>query len=130
MGQRNYLTTSRSCTVTTVSAHNIKSKQMAAHPEKRCSGCWMVRPDTVVTGWMGNICYHVSNIPQWRLVDGGHHTPVVTGVWCIEWVSCHFYIACQLLQNMASSHIKVKKRDWLCILHGHSPGLAVMLLRV
>ncbi len=44
-----------------------KSQQMTAHPEKHCSGCWMVRPDTVVTGWMGNICYHV--------------TPVATGGW-------------------------------------------------
>ena len=40
----------------------------------------------MATGWMGNICYHVSNIPQWRLVDGGDHPPVVTGVWCIDWV--------------------------------------------
>ncbi len=50
--------------------------------------CWMVSPSTVATGRMGNICYHVTNIPQWRLVDGGHHTPVVTAVWCIDWVPC------------------------------------------
>ena len=24
-----------------------------------------------------HICYHISNIPQWRLVDGGDHPPVV-----------------------------------------------------
>ncbi len=47
-------------------------------------GCLTVRPGTVVTVWMGNICYHVTNIPQWRLVDGGDHPPVVTGVWCID----------------------------------------------
>ncbi len=47
----------------------------------------MVRPDTVVIEWMGNICRHVTNIPQWRLVDGGDHPAVVTGVWCIGWVN-------------------------------------------
>ncbi len=39
---------------------HIKSMQMAAHPEKHHSGCWMVRSSTVVTGWMGYImlpCY-------------------------------------------------------------------------
>ncbi len=37
--------------------------------------------------------------------------------------SCHLYMALQLLQNLASSHItriKVKKMDWPCISHGHS----------
>ncbi len=34
--------------------------------------------------------------------------------------SCHLYTAFQMLQNMASGHVKVKKRDWPCILHGHS----------
>ncbi len=33
--------------------------------------------------------YHVTKIPQWRLVDVGHHTPVVTGVCCIDWVKEH-----------------------------------------
>ena len=31
---------------------------------------WMVRPDTVVTAWMGNICYYVSNMAsgdQWMV---------------------------------------------------------------
>ena len=33
--------------------------------------------------------------------------------------SCHLYMAFQLLQNMASDHIKVKKRDWPCTERPH-----------
>ncbi len=47
----------------------------------------MVRPDTVATGWMGNICYYVSNLASGDcMLDGGDHTAVVTRVWCIDWV--------------------------------------------
>ncbi len=38
--------------------------------------------------------------------------------------SCHLYMACQLLQNMASGHIKVKKGT------GHVFYIPVTLLRV
>ncbi len=40
------------------------------HPEMHCSGCWMVRADTVVTVRMGNICYYVSNMASgdWWMV--------------------------------------------------------------
>ena len=78
------------------------------HP-KHCSGCWMVRPDTVVTGRMGKICYHVTNIPQWRLVDVGHHTPVVTGVCCIDWVIIHGYVCYCLSVALSSEKVQVRR---------------------
>ena len=44
-------------------------------PIQKSIQCWMVRPDTVATGWMGNICCHVSNIASgdwWAPSSSGH----------------------------------------------------------